>query len=89
MKKIEASNRFLRDLKLARKRGKDLRKIEALIDALARGETLAKKYRPHRLKGDMRGLLECHIEPDWLLIWDQDEDHVYLIRCGTHSDLFE
>ena len=89
MKKIKASGRFLRDLKLARKRGKDLRKIQAVIDALARGEKLAERHRPHLLKGDMRGLFECHVEPDWLLIWDQDDEHLYLIRCGTHADLFE
>ena len=89
MKKIETSNRFLRDLKLAPKRGKDLRKIEAVIDALARDEKLAQRRRPHRLKGDMRGLFERHIEPDWLLIWDEDDRHLFLIRCGTHADLFE
>jgi mRNA interferase YafQ len=89
VRRIETTSRFLRDLKLARNRGKDVRKIEAVIDALARGQQLGKRHRPHRLKGELRGLFECHIEPDRLLIWDQDDEHLYLIRCGTHSDLFE
>lgn len=89
MKAIESTNRFLRDLKLARKRGKDLRRLEKIVDALARGEKLAPRHRPHRLKGEMEGLWECHIEPDWLLIWDEEPDRLVLIRCGTHADLFE
>lgn len=56
MKGIRTSNRFLRDLKLARKRGKDLKKLRALIDTLVRGERLAPRLRPHRLKGEMNGL---------------------------------
>ena len=89
MKRIQASNRFLRDLKLARKRGKDLKKLQAVVDAIARGEKLEPRHRPHRLKGEMNGLWECHVEPDWLLIWDEDEENVFLTRCGTHADLFE
>lgn len=89
MKELKPTNRFLRDLKLARKRGKDLRKIEAIIDAVARGQPLEPKHRMHRLQGDMKGLWECHIEPDWLLIWDETEDAITLIRTGTHADLFD
>jgi len=89
VKTIESTNRFLRDIKLARKRGKDLHRLETVVDALARGERLAPRHRAHRLKGEMNGLWECHIEPDWLLIWDEDEKKIILIRCGTHSDLFE
>ena len=89
MKGVRTTNRFLRDLKLARKRGKDLHKLETVVDALARGERLATRYRPHRLKGEMNGLWECHVEPDWLLIWDEDAENLILTRCGTHSDLFE
>ena len=89
MKELKPTNRFLRDLKLARKRGKDLRKIEAVIDAVAQSQPLAPKHRVHRLQGDMKGLWECHIEPDWLLIWDETEDTITLIRTGTHADLFD
>ena len=89
MKDVKTTNQFLRDLKLARKRGKDLRKIETVIDALARGGKLGPKLRPHRLQGEMKGLWECRIEPDWLLIWDESENALILIRNGSHADLFE
>ena len=87
--KIQTTNRFLRDLKLARKRGKPLGRIEAVIGALAQEKKLAPKHRPHRLQGDMKGLWECHIEPDWLLIWDETDEAIILIRNGTHADLFD
>jgi mRNA interferase YafQ len=89
VKEIRTTNRFLRDLKLARKRGKDLKKIETVIDALAHGNKLAAKHRPHRLQGEMKGSWECHVEPDWLLIWDEDDAAIVLVRTGTHADLFE
>ena len=89
MKGIRPTSRFLRDLKQARKRGKDIGKIETVIDALARGEHLAPKHFPHPLKGRMKGLMECHVEPDWLLIWEEDDRDIVLVRCGTHADLFE
>ncbi len=89
MKAIDATNRFLRDAKLARKRGKDMRRLEAIIETLARGEKLAPRHRPHRLKGDMEGFWECHIEPDWLLIWDEDATSIKLMRSGSHADLFD
>jgi mRNA interferase YafQ len=89
LKAIKTTNQFLRDLKLARKRGKDLGKIESVIDTLAHGNKLAPKHRPHRLRGDMKGLWECHIEPDWLLIWDETDEAIILIRSGTHADLLD
>ncbi len=89
MKEILVTNQFLRDQKLARKRGKDLGKIETLVDDLARGTKLAPRYRPHLLQGSMKGLWECHIEPDWLLIWDESDEAIILTRCGTHADLFD
>jgi mRNA interferase YafQ len=89
VKEIKATNQFVRDLKLARKRRKNLRKIEAVIDTLARGDRLPPKHRPHRLQGEMRGFWECHVEPDWLLIWEDSDRRITLIRNGTHADLFE
>ena len=89
MKAVKATNRFLRDLKLAKKRGKELVKIETVIDTISKGQQLAPKHRPHRLQGEMRGLWECHIEPDWLLSWDDAEDAIILVRTGTHTDLFD
>ena len=55
----------------------------------SRAQTLAPKHRAHRLQGNMQGLWECHIEPDWLLVWDEDDKQLILVRCGTHADLFE
>jgi len=89
VKAVRATNRFLRDLKLAKKRGKELVKIETVIDTISKVQHLAPKHRPHRLQGEMRGLWECHIEPDWLLIWDDAEDAIILVRTGTHADLFD
>jgi mRNA interferase YafQ len=88
VKSIRTTNRFLRDLRLARRRGRNIAKMEAVIETLARGERLSPRHRPHRLQGEMQGLWECHVEPDWLLVWDEDEREIVLIRCGTHADLF-
>jgi mRNA interferase YafQ len=89
MKKIKTSNKFLRDMKLARKRGKDLNKMYAVIERLGSGEKLEPRFRVHRLKGEMNGPWECHVESDWHLIWDEDDENLFLTRCGTHADLFE
>jgi mRNA interferase YafQ len=55
---------------------------------LQSGNILPQEYKPHPLKGKYSGYMECHIEPDWLLIWKADTKNVYLTRAGTHSDLF-
>ena len=89
MKELRPTTQFRRDLKRAAKRGKDLHKLEAVLDRLARGEALAPRHRAHRLRGEMSGLCECHVEPDWLLVWDDTPDAIILVRCGTHADLFE
>ena len=90
MYKIVSSNRFKRDLKLALRRGYKIELLEEVVNKLADGAELEPKYRDHELSGDFRGLRECHIEPDWLLIYEIIEDEVvlYLSRTGTHSDLF-
>lgn len=87
---IVPSNQFRKDLKLAQKRGYDLDKIKKVIIALAGGETLEAKYRDHALTGDYSGFRECHIQPDWLLIYQISGDRLilFLARTGTHSDLF-
>lgn len=87
---IKPSSRFKKDMKLVKKRGYDQRLIEAVITALANGETLDQKYRDHILLGDYSGFHECHITPDWLLIYQIYDDELYLLlsRTGTHSDLF-
>jgi mRNA interferase YafQ len=88
MREIIQSNRFRRDLKRARKRGYDLAKLGRIIDMLASGEPLPARCRPHRLSGEYGGLWECHVEPDWLLVYDVTEELVELAATGTHADLF-
>lgn len=71
-----------------KKRGKTLDRIEAVVRILRMGEALPLRYRPHKLSGQWRGSWECHIEPDWLLIYDLEDELLTLRRTGTHSDLF-
>ena len=87
---IIASNRFRKDLKLARKRGLKLEKLDAVVETLANQLPLDTRYRDHALTGNHGDFRECHIEPDWLLIYRQDEGvlELFLFRTGSHSDLF-
>ena len=72
------------------KRGLDLQLIHEAIALLRATGTLPMKYRPHKLSGDKNGQWECHIEPDWLMIWEQNDTELTLLflQTGTHSDLF-
>lgn len=87
---IVQSAKFKRDLKLLRRRGYDLSLLGKVVDALARGETLPPRFRDHVLAGGYNSCRECHITPDWLLIYEFSETKLilYLTRTGTHSDLF-
>ena len=87
---VQFTNQFKRDLKLAKKQNKDLDKLFDVIDILANGGTLDEKDRDHDLSGNYKGTRECHIEPDWLLIYEIREDVLVLMlyRLGTHSELF-
>ena len=87
---IVLSNRFRRDIKLAVKRGYDLDLMDIVVDKLSRQESLPPKNMDHALSGDYAGFRECHIQPDWLLIYriDDRELILFLSRTGTHSDLF-
>lgn len=87
---IVPSNQFKKDLKLAKKRGYDLDKIKNVIAVLANGEDLDAKYRDHLPTGDYGGFRECHIQPDWLLVYQINGEKLllFLARTGTHSDLF-
>ncbi len=87
---VRFTRQFKRDLKLAKKQGKDLDKLYDVIERLANGETLDEKYRDHDLKGEYEGSRECHIEPDWLLVYEiQGEVLVLMLyRLGSHSELF-
>ena len=88
---IRPTSRFQKDLKRAAKRGYNTELLSDVIKKLARGEVLAQKYRDHALTGNYTGCRECHIAPDWLLIYEISEDTLilYLTRTGTHSDLFK
>lgn len=90
MLEVVLSNRFRKDLKLAKKRGCNIELLQEVVDALAQEQKLDDKYRDHELSGSYRGFRECHIEPDWLLIYriDQNTIELFLFRTGTHSDLF-
>lgn len=87
---LELTRQYLKDLKLARKRGLDENKLNEIIFKLISGEELPKKNHDHSLTGNYRGFRECHISPDWLLIYSRDITIkiVTLVRTGTHSDLF-
>jgi mRNA interferase YafQ len=89
--KIEYSGKFKKDIKLAKKRGLNLSLFKEVVETLENEGNLPAKYKAHILKGDFRGLWECHIQPDWLLIWNQNETIklISLVRTGTHSDLFK
>lgn len=84
------TNRMKQDLKLMKKRGKDISKLETVLDILMLGKDLPEKYKDHQLKGEMKEFRECHIEPDWLLIYIKQETELilYATATGTHADLF-
>jgi len=88
--KIIPSKRFEKDMKRCQKRGYDMRLIKDAIMLLAETGTLPAEYKPHQLHGDRKGQWECHIQPDWLLIWEQHDQELILVmlNTGTHSDLF-
>ena len=90
MLRIVPSNKFKKDLKLAVKRGYDIKLLENVVNRLANEEPLEPKYKDHTLSGDYSGFRECHITPDWLLVYQViiDELVLFLSRTGTHSDLF-
>jgi mRNA interferase YafQ len=81
-------NKFQKDLKLMKKRGKDLRKLRNLLSTLINQKPLSLKHQDHGLRGEYSNCRECHIEPDWLLIYLIEEKIITFVRTGTHSDLF-
>lgn len=87
--RLLTTTRFEKDLKRAQKRGKDLEKLWTVVERLLAKQPLDPRHRPHHLSGDWASFWECHLEPDWLLIWDQEEDVLVLARTGIHSDLFD
>ena len=88
MKGLVARNSFKKDLKRIAKRGYDRILLEAVIDLLRRAAPLPEARHDHPLKGEWKDWRECHIEPDWLLIYRTTDEDVLLARTGTHADLF-
>ena len=83
------TKQFERDMKICQKRGKDTTKIKAIMFDLIVENALPPKNKDHSLSGNWKGHRECHIEPNWLLIYLYSDDEVRFVRTGTHSDLFE
>ncbi len=88
---IKFTTQFKRDLKLAKKQNKNIDKLFEIIEILADGNQLSAKYRDHELTNNYKDTRECHIEPDWLLIYEIREEILVLMlnRLGSHSELFQ
>ncbi len=88
---VKFTNQFRKDIKLAKKQNKDLNKLFDVVNILAEGGILEAKYRDHDLSGEYKGTRECHVEPDWLLVYEIQNDVLVLMlyRLGTHSELFK
>lgn len=87
---VKVTGQFKKDIKLAKKRGLKMPLLDEVLTLLITNGSLPKEYKPHVLKGNYAGFWECHIQPDWLLIWEQNDEIklISLTRTGTHSDLF-
>ena len=85
---VRYSTRFKKDFKTCVKRHYSMEKLQYIIETLRIPEALSSKYSDHNLSGNYSGYRECHIEPDWLLIYRQDTEELLLYRTGTHADLF-
>lgn len=88
MLNVRYSSAFKKDFKTCVKRGYKMPLLQDVIDILRIPATLPEKNKDHQLTGNFSGCRECHIEPDWLLIYKQSDDELQLFRTGTHSDLF-
>jgi mRNA interferase YafQ len=90
MYSLTTTNRFNKSLKLCKKRGYNLSLLQIVIDLLLVDGKLPNQYKPHKLSGNYKDCWECHIKPDWLLVWKQNDTELILLLLdtGTHSDLF-
>jgi mRNA interferase YafQ len=89
VRKVEYSGKFDKDFKRMKKRGIELDKLRVVVGKLRRGDELEPHHQDHLLQGRSDPERECHIAPDWLLLYVLEEDVVKLIRTGTHADLFK
>lgn len=87
---VKTTNRFDKDLIRCQKRGLNMQLIYDAIKLLETNGQLPAEYKPHKLKGNMKGCWECHIQPDWLMTWSQNNQQLTLLflQTGTHSDIF-
>ena len=86
--KLSQTVQFKRDIKRLIKQGKDQRNLIEIVQLLLTGHSLPPKNRDHSLRGAWKGRRDCHIDPDWILIYSRSEDELHLERTGSHSDLF-
>ena len=89
MKKPQATKQFKKDIKKLKKQGKNFDKLKIVIDTICNEKKLEKKYKEHKLIGNYKNAKECHIESDWLLIYELSDKLVKLRRTGSHSELFK
>jgi mRNA interferase YafQ len=88
MRTVIRGSQFRKDVKLAQRRGKNMDKLREVIELLMAGSQLPGRYKDHPLQGDWKHHRDCHIEPDWLLIYKLEGGDVYLVRTGSHADIF-
>ena len=86
---VRLSAAYKKDLKRLSKRGKDLDRLDAVVETIRLGRLLNPRHRDHALSGKLKDYRDCHIEPDWVLIYRVDDEAVHLIRTGTHTDVLE
>ena len=83
------TSKFAKDYTRIKKQGKNLGKLKVIVEILVSGQKLPPKFHDHQLIGDCAGCRECQVEPDWLLMYEVQEEEIIFLRTGTHSDLFE
>ena len=86
---LRYSTAFKKDYKRLQKRGYEMAKLRQVLERLASGETQEERHQDHPLRGKLAGARDCHVEPDWVLIYAIVEGELRLLRTGTHSDLFK
>jgi mRNA interferase YafQ len=89
MKAIYETSQFRKDFKKIKKQGKQIENLKEIVRRLAEGRPLEPRHRDHALIGPLKGSRDCHVEPDWLLIYRIDDESLYLERTGSHSDIFQ
>lgn len=87
--KLHYTTQFKKDYKRVKKQKRDIAQLRAVIESLAAGRLLGPRYRDHQLSGRWEGHRDCHIAPDWILIYRITGDNLYLERTGSHSELFK